>query len=307
MSIIVYNASEEAEGLRIDKYLSEQSEDLTRSYIQKLIKEGCLFVNNHPVRSSYQIRAEDVIYLNVPAGQTPQILPEEIPLDILYEDSELIVVNKPKGMVVHPAAGHYSGTLVNALLYHCTDLSGINGILRPGIVHRIDKDTSGVLVCAKSDFAHKRLAEQLKIHSITRKYEAICTGVLKDLQGTITGPIGRNPNNRKLMAVININGKEAVTHYQVLKSFHNYTYLSCILETGRTHQIRVHMASIGHPLLGDIAYGGRLSEYKLHGIPLQGQTLHAKILGFQHPVTNTYMEFEAPLPEYFQTLLQILK
>lgn len=306
MSIIVYNVQDEYEGLRIDRYLAEQQEDLSRSYIQKLIKEDRLFVNDRPVKSSYQVKADDEIRFEVPPNQELKIEPEDIPLDILYEDEVLIVVNKPKGMVVHPAAGHYSGTLVNALLYHCHDLSGINGILRPGIVHRIDKDTSGVLVCAKSDLAHKSLAEQLKQHSITRKYEAVCVGTFSDPEGTVTGSIGRNPNNRKLMAINEKNGKHAVTHYRVIRSFSKYAHIECTLETGRTHQIRVHMASIHHPLLGDTIYGGRLSLFKLNGIELEGQTLHARVLGFVHPVTEEYMEFQAPLPEYFQMLLDNL-
>jgi len=306
MGIIVYNVQDEYEGLRIDRFLSEQSEDLSRSYIQKLIRENRLEVNGMPVKSSYQVRSDDAIRFEVPANQEPEILPENIPLDILYEDSCLIVINKPKGMVVHPAAGHYSGTLVNALMYHCKDLSGINGILRPGIVHRIDKDTSGILVCAKNDQAHRNLAEQLKEHSITRRYEAICVGTFQEPEGTVTGSIGRNPNNRKLMAINEKNGKHAITHYKVLHNFEKYAHVECSLETGRTHQIRVHMTSIHHPLLGDIIYGGRLSSYKLNGCELEGQTLHAKVLGFVHPVTEQYMEFEAPLPEYFQQLLKKL-
>ena len=226
--------------------------------------------------------------------------PENIPLDILYEDDDLLVVNKPKGMVVHPAAGHSSGTLVNAVLYHCRgQLSGINGVLRPGIVHRIDMDTTGALVICKSDFAHQSLAEQLSVHSITRKYRAIVHGNLKEDEGTVRGAIGRHPTDRKKMAINERNGKPAVTHYRVLERFGNYTYIECQLETGRTHQIRVHMASIGHPLLGDAVYGPKKCPVK----NLQGQTLHAMVLGFIHPRTGAYMEFEAPLPEYFSNLL----
>ena len=222
--------------------------------------------------------------------------PENIPLDILYEDDDLLVVNKPKGMVVHPAAGHSSGTLVNAVLYHCRgNLSGINGVLRPGIVHRIDMDTTGALVICKSDFAHQSLAEQLSVHSITRKYRAIVHGNLKEDEGTVRGAIGRHPTDRKKMAINERNGKPAVTHYRVLERFGNYTYIECQLETGRTHQIRVHMASIGHPLLGDAVYGPKKCPVK----NLQGQTLHAMVLGFIHPRTGAYMEFEAPIPEYF--------
>ena len=306
MAQIIYTVQEEYEDLRIDKYLSEQEDSFTRSYLQKLIRENRLLVNHKCVKPSYRIRPDDQIILDVPADMEPDILPENIELDILYEDDDLIVINKPKGMVVHPAAGHYSGTLVNALMYHCTDLSAINGVLRPGIVHRIDKDTSGVLVCAKSDQAHKGLAEQFQVHSIFRKYEAICIGTFKDSQGTVTGSIGRNPNNRKLMAINEKNGKPAVTHYHVLQNFRNYAYIACVLETGRTHQIRVHMTSIQHPLLGDIVYGGKRSEYKLNGTDLEGQTLHAKCLGFQHPISGKYLEFDTPLPKYFQTLLQKL-
>ena len=276
--------------------------ELSRSYIQKLIKDGRLLVNGNACKSSYRLQADDEILLEVPDTIVPEILPENIPLNILYEDQDVIVINKPKGMVVHPAAGHYSGTVVNALMYHCDDLSGINGVLRPGIVHRIDKDTSGVIICAKNDLAHKSLAEQLKNHSITRKYEAIALGTFKKPGGTIQGNIGRKPNDRKLMGIVP-NGKHAVTHYQVLEQFAKYAHVECVLETGRTHQIRVHLASIHHPLLGDTVYGGKSAVYKLNGEELEGQTLHAKILGFEHPSTHQYMEFEAPLPEYFQLLL----
>ena len=306
MSIIVYNVCEADEGLRIDKYITEQEKIFSRNYVQKLISESGITVNGKIIKPSYQLRIDDQIIINVPEMQEPEILPENIELNILYEDPDLIVIDKPKGMVVHPAAGHYSKTLVNALMYHCKDLSGINGIMRPGIVHRIDKETSGILVCAKSDFAHRSLAQQLKEHTITRKYEAICCGKLKESEGTVNAPIGRNPNNRKLMAVNYKNGKNALTHYKLKKEFDKYSYIECILETGRTHQIRVHMSSIGHPLLGDTAYGGRLSEYKLDGYSLNGQTLHAKILGFIHPRTGEYLEFESDLPEYFQKLLTIL-
>ena len=231
------------------------------------------------------------------------ILPEKMELDILYEDSDVLVVNKPKGMVVHPAAGHYSDTLVNAIMYHCKgNLSGINGILRPGIVHRIDMDTTGALVVCKNDLSHQCLSEQLKEHSITRKYRAIVHGELKEMEGTVDAPIGRDPNNRKKMCINTANGKRAVTHFKVLKQLKGYTYIECQLETGRTHQIRVHMTSIGHPLIGDEVYGNRSCKFKL-----QGQTLHAMILGFIHPSTNEYVEFEAPLPEYFQHLLDVLQ
>lgn len=236
----------------------------------------------------------------LPEPEELNVEPENIPLDILYEDDDLLVVNKPKGMVVHPAAGHSSGTLVNAVLYHCRgNLSGINGVLRPGIVHRIDMDTTGALVICKSDFAHQSLAEQLSVHSITRKYRAIVHGNLKEDEETVRGAIGRHPTDRKKMAINERNGKPAVTHYRVLERFGNYTYIECQLETGRTHQIRVHMASIGHPLLGDAVYGPKKCPVK----NLQGQTLHAMVLGFIHPRTGAYMEFEAPIPEYFSNLL----
>ena len=244
--------------------------------------------------------AGDAVLVLLSEPEELNVEPENIPLDILYEDDDLLVVNKPKGMVVHPAAGHSSGTLVNAVLYHCRgNLSGINGVLRPGIVHRIDMDTTGALVICKSDFAHQSLAEQLSVHSITRKYRAIVHGNLKEDEGTVRGAIGRHPTDRKKMAINERNGKPAVTHYRVLERFGNYTYIECQLETGRTHQIRVHMASIGHPLLGDAVYGPKKCPVK----NLQGQTLHAMVLGFIHPRTGAYMEFEAPLPEYFSNLL----
>ena len=307
MKQIIYTVGDECDNLRIDKYLAEESDGLSRSFIQKLILDGNLLVNDKNVRSNYKVKSDDRIVLLVPESQSPEICPENIPLDIVYEDSDLLVVNKPKGMVVHPAAGHFSGTLVNALMYHCTDLSGINGVLRPGIVHRIDKDTSGLLVCAKNDFAHSSLSEQLRVHSITRRYEAICCGVFKENEGTINAPIGRSLNDRKLMAINEKNGKEAITHYKVLKTFSKYSHVECRLETGRTHQIRVHMKSINRPLLGDLIYGGKLSEYKLDGKPLEGQTLHARVLGFNHPRTNEYMEFTSELPVYFKKLLSTLK
>ena len=287
-------------GERIDKYLSEQLEDMTRSHIQKLIKENMVRVNGMAVKSNFKLSASDQIEVEIPELKEPDILPENIPLDILYEDQDILVVNKPKGMVVHPAPGHYTGTLVNAIMYHCKDnLSGINGVLRPGIVHRIDMDTTGSLLICKNDRAHQALAEQLKEHSITRKYHAIVHGRLKEDEGTIDKPIGRHPIDRKKMSVHCTNGREAITHYRVLKRFQQFTYIECQLETGRTHQIRVHMSSIGHPILGDQIYGPAKCPYKL-----QGQTLHAKVLGITHPITGEYMEFDAPLPEYFQALLE---
>lgn len=299
-----FQITEELEGERIDKALTCLLDSVSRSYIAKLIKENQLTVNGKTVKASYQVATDDEIIFSLPPSQEPDIQAEDIPLDILYEDKEVIVINKPKGMVVHPAAGHYSGTLVNALMHHCgSELSGINGVMRPGIVHRIDMDTTGSLIICKNDKAHNFIAEQLKEHTITRKYHAICYGCLKEDNGTINKPIGRHPNDRKKMAINEKNGKNAITHYKVLERFQNFTYIECQLETGRTHQIRVHMASIGHPLLGDEVYApGRKDSYHL-----QGQTLHAKILGFLHPATKEYLELDAPLPEYFINLLNKLK
>lgn len=295
----VLSFTAEEEGIRIDKFLSLKMPDQTRSYIQKLVKDEMILVNCHVVKSNYKVSLGDQITVEIPEPTELLVEPEDIPLDILYEDKELLVVNKPKGMVVHPSAGHSGGTLVNAVMYHCKDqLSGINGILRPGIVHRIDMDTTGSLLVCKTDFAHQSLAEQLKDHIITRKYHAIVHGNLaKD--GVINAAIGRHPIDRKKMSTSSRNGKSAVTHYHVLERFQEYTYVECQLETGRTHQIRVHMASIGHPVLGDALYGPRKCPVK----NLQGQTLHAKVLGFIHPGTEEYMEFDAPLPEYFEKLL----
>lgn len=296
--------NEELDGERIDKALNLLIESLSRSFIAKLIKENQVTVNGKTVKSSYSLKTDDEVVFCLPPSIQPDIQPENIPLDILYEDRDVIIINKPKGMVVHPAAGHYSGTLVNALMYHCgEDLSGINGIMRPGIVHRIDMNTTGSIIVCKNDKAHNCIAEQLKEHSITRKYHAICYGVIKDDEGTINKPIGRHPTDRKKMAVNEKNGKEAITHYKVLKRFQNYTYIECQLETGRTHQIRVHMSSIGHPLLGDDVY----APGRKHPFHLEGQTLHAKILGFIHPDSKEYIELDAPLPEYFEKLLNILK
>lgn len=296
--------NEELDGERIDKALNLLIESLSRSFIAKLIKENQVTVNGKTVKSSYSLKTDDEVVFCLPPSIQLDIQPENIPLDILYEDRDVIIINKPKGMVVHPAAGHYSGTLVNALMYHCgEDLSGINGIMRPGIVHRIDMNTTGSIIVCKNDKAHNCIAEQLKEHSITRKYHAICYGVIKDDEGTINKPIGRHPTDRKKMAVNEKNGKEAITHYKVLKRFQNYTYIECQLETGRTHQIRVHMSSIGHPLLGDDVY----APGRKHPFHLEGQTLHAKILGFIHPDSKEYIELDAPLPEYFEKLINILK
>lgn len=290
-------------GERIDKFLSDTLSDVSRSYIQKQIKDRLVTVNKKAVKSNYKLNVGDVLELEEPKLLEPDITAENIPLDILYEDSDLLIVNKPKGMVVHPSAGHYSGTLVNALMYYCKDdLSGINGVLRPGIVHRIDMDTTGSLIVCKNDFTHNHIAEQLKVHSITRVYHAIVHGVLKDDEGTINAPIGRHPTDRKKMSIHCKNGKEAITHYKVLQRFKNYTYIECRLETGRTHQIRVHMASISHPLLGDSVYGPSKCPFQL-----QGQTLHAKTIGIVHPRTREYLEVNAPLPEYFENLLKKLE
>ena len=295
--------SEESEEERIDKYLNELMDSVYRSYIQKLLSDGNITVNGRNVKSNYKVRQEDDIRIFLPTAITPDIVPENIPLSILYEDDDVIVVNKPKNMVVHPAPGHYNGTLVNALLYHCAgNLSGINGVLRPGIVHRIDKNTTGSVIACKNDFAHASIAQQLKEHSIVRKYHAIVCGNLKEEEGTIHTLIGRHPGDRKKMAVVKSGGKDAITHYRVLQHFEKYTYVECVLETGRTHQIRVHMASIGYPLLGDEVYGAVKVTFHL-----EGQCLHAKILGFCHPSTNRYIETDAPLPEYFEKLLHILK
>lgn len=302
MELFRFEITEEIEDERIDKCLSMLIDSLSRSFIQKLIKEEAVKVNGQPVKGSYRVKTDDVVEFELPKAVEPDIEPEDIPLDILYEDKDVIVINKPKGMVVHPAAGHYSGTLVNALMFHCgSELSGINGYMRPGIVHRIDKDTTGSIIACKNNVSHNAIAEQLKEHSITRRYAAVCWGSLKDDEGTVDKPIGRHPTDRKKMAVKERGGKHAVTHYRVLQRFNGYTYIECVLETGRTHQIRVHMASIGHPLLGDDVYSNKKCPFAL-----QGQTLHAKTLGFIHPSTGEYVEVDAPLPEYFIHLLEIL-
>ena len=293
----------EEEGERIDKYLSALCPDLSRSYVQKLLKSGNVLVDGRQVKASYSIQEGERIFLDVPEAVEPEIEAEPMELDILYEDKDVILVNKPKGMVVHPAPGHYSHTLVNGLMAHCKgQLSGINGILRPGIVHRIDMDTTGVLIVCKNDMAHNSIAAQLKEHSIVRRYQAIVHGRIEEAEGRIEGAIGRDPVNRKRMCINEKNGKPAVTHYQVLERFRQFTYVECRLETGRTHQIRVHMASVRHPLLGDTVYG----PVKCPFPRLQGQTLHAGVLGFVHPRSGDYMEFSAPLPSYFQELLRTL-
>ena len=293
-------------GERIDKYLSEKFSEYSRSYIKGLIDDGRVSVSGKTVKSSFKVFNGAAITVNIPPLKEVEIIPENIPLDILYEDEDVILINKPKRMVVHPAAGHYTGTLVNALMYHCKEnLSGINGQLRPGVVHRIDMDTTGVIIACKNDVSHRLIAEQLKEHSIKRKYQAIVYGAFKIDEGTIEGPIGRSKTDRKKMAIVP-DGKAAITHYRVIKNYtspngNNFAHIECELETGRTHQIRVHMASIGHPLLGDEVYGAAKNPFKL-----QGQALHAEMLGFVHPHTGEYMEFHAPLPQYFLELLKRL-
>lgn len=303
MELLQFVVAADEAGTRIDRFLSDRNEELSRSYLQRLLKEQQITVNGKAVKANYKVQCADEVAVCVPDMTEPDIVPEDIPLDIIYEDQDVLVVNKPKNMVVHPSAGHYTGTLVNAVMAHCKDnLSGINGVLRPGIVHRIDKDTTGALLICKNDTAHRELAEQLKEHSIKRRYRAVVFGNPKDDRGTIEGPIGRHPVDRKKMAVNHKNGKDAVTHYEVLERFGNAAYIECRLETGRTHQIRVHMASIGHPLLGDEVYGSIKNPYHL-----QGQALHAMVLGFVHPGTGEYMEFTAPLPDYFLKLLDKLR
>lgn len=295
--------SQETAGTRVDKLLADSMDRFTRSGIQHLLSEGNVTCGAKPITKNYKCREGDEIKVFVPDAKPLDVEAQDIPLDIVYEDEYLLVVNKPKGMVVHPANGNYDGTLVNALMHHCGDsLSGINGVIRPGIVHRIDKDTSGLLIVAKTDAAHIGLAEQIKEHSFTRAYEAVIYGNIKDDEGTICQPIGRNPKDRKKMAVVYTNSKPATTHYKVLQRFGNFTHIRCVLETGRTHQIRVHMAFIGHPIAGDSVYGPKKVITELNG-----QCLHAKQIGFVHPITNEYMEFESDLPEYFTKFLTKLK
>ena len=291
------------ENERIDKYLSLNLPEYSRSYLKGLIDEGKVLVSGKTVKSSFKVFNGAAITVNIPPVKEVEIVPENISLDILYEDDDVILINKPKGMVVHPAVGHFTGTLVNALMYHCKDnLSGINGELRPGIVHRIDMDTTGVIIACKNDISHRIIAEQLKKHSIKRRYQAIVYGTFKVKEGTVEGAIGRSKTDRKKMAIVP-DGKPAITHYRLIKNYtssngNNFAHIECELETGRTHQIRVHLASIGHPLLGDEVYGAAKNPFKL-----KGQTLHAEMFGFIHPKTGRYMEFHAPLPEYFKKLL----
>lgn len=303
MSMNSWFVEKERDNTRIDKFLNEQMADISRSYIQKLIKDDLVTVDLRPVKANYKVKEGDRVEVTLPEPVSLDIEPENIPLDIIYEDEDVLLVNKPKDMVVHPSAGHMDGTLVNALLYHCKDsLSSINGVMRPGIVHRIDKDTTGLLIICKNDKAHNCIAEQLKVHSITRRYHAIVWNNLSEDEGKIDAPIGRHQIDRKRMAVNYKNGKSAVTHYKVLERFGKYTYIECTLETGRTHQIRVNMTSIGHPLIGDTVYGSDRQPFKT-----QGQVLHAKVFGFVHPTTGKYMEFETPLPEYFEAILEKLR
>lgn len=301
METKLYTVEEEMIGKRLDVFVTENYEEMSRSFVQGLIEKGNIKVNGNLKKSNYKLRRNDRIEIEEVEPVELEVEAENIPMDIIYEDSDVIVINKPQDMVVHPAPGNYSGTLVNGLLYHCKDLSGINGVIRPGIVHRIDKDTSGVLVIAKNDKAHNSLAMQLKDHSMTRAYYAIVEGIIKEDEGTIRTNIGRHPVERIKMAVVK-DGKEAVTHFKVVERFKNNTLVECRLETGRTHQIRVHMAYIHHPLIGDPVYGHKKQRFKL-----QGQALHAKILGFIHPTTGKYMEFNSQLPAYFEEVLDKLR
>ena len=305
--------SEEQEGDRIDRFAASLLEDCSRSYLQKLIKDGALVLNGSVVKPSAIIKTGDHVLISVPESVLPDIKPQDIPIDIVYEDHDIVIVNKPKGMVVHPAPGHYEGTLVNAIMYHCKDLSGINGVLRPGIVHRIDRDTTGLLVICKNDDAHQKIAAQFKTHDIERSYQAIALGTIKPLQSnadgiqTIHSVIGRDPKDRKRMTVLEgtaaIHGKDAITHFSVLRQYNDMAHIECRLETGRTHQIRVHLSHIGHPLLGDEIYGARSTRF---ASKTQGQTLHAKTLGFVHPSTNEWISFDSELPAYFLEILRSL-
>ncbi len=305
--------TEEQEGDRIDKFAASLLEDCSRSYLQKLIKDGALVLNGSAVKPSAIIKTGDHVLINVPESVLPAIQPQDLPIDIVYEDHDIAIVNKPKGMVVHPAPGHYEGTLVNAIMYHCKDLSGINGVLRPGIVHRIDRDTTGLLVICKNDDAHQKIAAQLKEHSVERSYQAIALGTIRKILPneeiqTIHTVIGRDPKDRKKMTVLEgaaaTHGKDAITHFTILKQYSDMAHIECRLETGRTHQIRVHLSHIGHPLLGDAVYGAKSTRFQSK---TQGQTLHAKTLGFVHPSTNEWISFDSELPAYFQEILSALE
>ena len=303
MDEIIFTADEALAGMRIDKALSSKAEGFTRSHIQSVLSDGGVKVNGKTVSKSYKLSPGDEVVFTVPEPTLLSAEPEDIPLDIVYEDSDLLVVNKPRGLVVHPAPGNESGTLVNALMYHCKgSLSGINGVIRPGIVHRIDKDTSGLLIVAKNDFSHEKLALQIKDHSFKRQYRAVVHGNIKDDFGTVDAPIGRSTKDRKKMCVTDKNSRHAVTHYEVLDRFDGFTYIKVTLETGRTHQIRVHMSYIGHPVAGDPVYGPKNGVTKLNG-----QCLHAGLIGFIHPRDGRYMEFESDLPDYFTAFLKTLK
>lgn len=300
---LVLNVNSENAGKRIDKLISEIFGSLTRSGVSKLIADGLVTVNGKICSKNYKCKTNDEIKVNIPDAKPLDVQAQNIPINVIYEDEDLLVVNKPKGMVVHPAAGNYDGTLVNALLYHCKDsLSGINGVIRPGIVHRIDKDTSGLLIVAKNDFSHISLAEQIKQHSFHRAYEAVVYGNIKEDSGTINQPVGRHPKDRKKMAVTDKNSKNAVTHFEVIKRYGDFTHIRCILETGRTHQIRVHMAYIGHPLAGDSVYGPKKVIKNLNG-----QCLHAREIGFVHPRTKDFINLSSPLPDYFIEFLAKLE
>lgn len=302
--LIIFSVTPEQDGQRIDRVIANHDPTLTRNSVQKLLLEQKITVNDNHVSKNYKIKNGDLIKIEIPEPVPMEALPENIPLDIAYEDDDLLVVNKPKGMVVHPAAGNYTGTLVNALLYYCGDtLSGINGVIRPGIVHRIDKNTSGLLIVAKNDFAHRGLALQIKEHSFTRIYEAVVCGHLKNDSGTIHAPIGRHPVHRKKMAVTAQNSKDAVTHYEVIARYHGFTHVRLRLETGRTHQIRVHMASIGHPVAGDAVYGNVTGIASI----LEGQCLHAKYIAFSHPRDNRIIAIDSVLPNYFTVFLSKLR
>lgn len=302
MKEYLFKVSDDDEGERIDKYLTLLCPDLTRTYIQKQIEDGLLKVNNEAKKSNYRIKSDDSVVFCVPDAVSPEIKAQDIPIEFVYEDDDVAIVNKPQGMVVHPSAGHYDDTLVNGLLYHMKGrLSGINGVLRPGIVHRIDKDTSGLLIICKSDFSHNFIAEQLKEHSVNRIYHAIVHGYVKEEEGTVDAPLGRSPKDRKKMAIVP-DGKRAVTHYKVLEHFKNYTYIECRLETGRTHQIRVHMASLNHPLMGDTIYGPEKEP-----VSCKGQQLHAKTIGLISPTTKEKLFFDSSLPDYFEKTLSYLR